>query len=148
MGTILHEKTYGCYPCRSFVSYVQKWSTLPLANVGHSIEVGRHRCEVVGFHMENHDEPSWYYHGRHLQCLLWFYHEGLQQSLLDHQVEERQINCTLMEAAHVGVDEDVVDQWLGRFLGLITGGDPSVCKSNGLHVHILRLSFIELGYIL
>ena len=39
-------------------------------------------------------------------------------------------------------------QWSGRFLGMITGWDPSVCKSNQLHVDILRFSFIELGYIL
>ena len=30
----------------------------------------------------------------------------------------------------------------------VIGGDPSVCKSNRLHVHILRFSFIELEYIL
>ena len=40
------------------------------------------------------------------------------------------------------------DQWPGRFLGII-GWDPSVCRSNRLHVDdILRFSFIELGYIL
>ena len=39
-------------------------------------------------------------------------------------------------------------QWSGRFLGTMTGGDPSVCKSNRLHVDILWLSFIKLGYIL
>ena len=33
------------------------------------------------------------------------------------------------------------DQWSGRFLG-ITGWNPSVCKSNRLHVHILRFSFV------
>ena len=38
-------------------------------------------------------------------------------------------------------------QWSGRFLGM-TSWDPSVCKSNRLHVHILRFSYIELGYIL
>ena len=38
-------------------------------------------------------------------------------------------------------------QWPGRFLG-ITGWGLSVCKSNRLHVHILRISFIKLGYIL
>ena len=30
------------------------------------------------------------------------------------------------------------NQWLGGFLGIITGCDPSVCKSNRLHVDILR----------
>ena len=42
-------------------------------------------------------------------------------------------------------------QLLGRFLGIklrLTGWDPSVCKSNRLHVDILRFSFVELGYIL
>ena len=38
-------------------------------------------------------------------------------------------------------------QWSGRFLG-VTGWDPSVWKSNRLHVHILRFPFPELGYIL
>ena len=33
-------------------------------------------------------------------------------------------------------------QWSGRFLG-----DPSVCKSNRLHVDNLQFSFIKLGYI-
>ena len=37
-------------------------------------------------------------------------------------------------------------QWLGRFLGII-GWDPSVCKSNRLHVDILRFSYINLRYI-
>ena len=37
-------------------------------------------------------------------------------------------------------------QWSGRFLG-ITRRDPSVCKSNQLHVGILRFSFIKSGYI-
>ena len=37
---------------------------------------------------------------------------------------------------------------IGRFSG-ISGWDPSACKSNRLHVHILRFSFIKLGgYIL
>ena len=40
------------------------------------------------------------------------------------------------------------NQWSGRFLGIIIGWDPSVCKSNRLHVDILRFSFIKLGYIL
>jgi len=35
----------------------------------------------------------------------------------------------------------------GEFLGII-GRDPSVCKSNRLHVDILRFCFIKLGYIL
>ena len=39
-------------------------------------------------------------------------------------------------------------QWWGRFLGIIIGWDPSVCKSNQLHVDILQFSFIKLGYIL
>ena len=43
--------------------------------------------------------------------------------------------------------KDVHMQWSGRFLG-ITGWDPSVCKSNRLHVDILQFSFIKLGYIL
>ena len=29
-------------------------------------------------------------------------------------------------------------QWSGTFLGIITGWDPSVCKSNRLHVYILQ----------
>ena len=37
--------------------------------------------------------------------------------------------------------------WSGRFLG-ITGWHPSACKSNRLHVDILRFSFIKLGYTL
>ena len=40
------------------------------------------------------------------------------------------------------------EQWSGRFLGIIISRDPSVCKSNRLHVEILRFSFIEWGYIL
>ena len=36
-------------------------------------------------------------------------------------------------------------QWSGRFLGII-GGDPSVCKSNRLHVDILQFSFIRVGH--
>ena len=35
-------------------------------------------------------------------------------------------------------------QWSGRFLG-ITGWNPSDYKSNRLHVHILRFSFVKLG---
>ena len=38
------------------------------------------------------------------------------------------------------------NQWLGRFLSII-GWDPSVGKSNRLHVDILWFSFIKLGYI-
>ena len=40
------------------------------------------------------------------------------------------------------------NQWSGRFLGIITGWDPCVCKSNWLHVDILRFSFTKFGYIL
>ena len=40
------------------------------------------------------------------------------------------------------------DQWSGRFLGIITGWDPSISKSNRSHVDILRFSFIKLRYIL
>jgi hypothetical protein len=39
------------------------------------------------------------------------------------------------------------DHWSGKFLDII-GWDPSVCKSNRLHVEILWFSFIKLGYIL
>ena len=39
------------------------------------------------------------------------------------------------------------EQWLGRFSDII-GWDPSVCKSNRLHIDILRFSFLILGYIL
>ena len=41
-----------------------------------------------------------------------------------------------------------VKQWSGRFLGIMTGWDTSVCKSYRLHVAIIRFSFIKLGYIL
>ena len=54
-------------------------------------------------------------------------------------------------------NEDIHYQWSGRILtggeitkrilGIITGWDPSACKSNQFHVHILRFSFIKLGYI-
>ena len=37
---------------------------------------------------------------------------------------------------------------IGEILGISTGWDPSVCKSNWLHVDILRFFFIKLGYIL
>jgi hypothetical protein len=37
---------------------------------------------------------------------------------------------------------------IGRFLGIIIGCDPSVCKSNRLHVDILQFSFMKMGYIL
>ena len=41
-----------------------------------------------------------------------------------------------------------VEQCSGRFLG-ITGWNPSIYKSNRLHVHILRFSFVKFkGYIL
>ena len=43
--------------------------------------------------------------------------------------------------------EEEEDQWSGRLLGVI-GWDPSVCKSNWLHVDILRFSFVKLAYIL
>ena len=43
--------------------------------------------------------------------------------------------------------ENWLYQWLGRFLGII-GWDPSVCKSDLLHVDILWIFFIILGYIL
>ena len=39
-------------------------------------------------------------------------------------------------------------QWSGKFLGITTGRDPGACKSNRLHVHIHRFSFIKLKYIL
>ena len=51
----------------------------------------------------------------------------------------QQIRVELLDKCH--------KQWSGRFLG-ITGWYPRVCKSNRLHVHIVRFSFIEMGYIL
>jgi hypothetical protein len=39
-----------------------------------------------------------------------------------------------------------VKWWSGRFLGII-GWDPSVCKSNRLHVDILWFIYIKLRYI-
>ena len=44
-------------------------------------------------------------------------------------------------------NENGSHQWSGRFLGII-GGDPSICKSNRLHVGILRFCLYKLGYIL
>ena len=54
-----------------------------------------------------------------------------------------------MSAKGVGRKEGdgAPEQWPGRFLG-ITGWDPSVWKSNWLHVDILRFTFIKSGYIL
>ncbi len=46
----------------------------------------------------------------------------------------------------ISIEVNVV-QCLGRFLGII-GQDPSVSKSNRLHIVIIRLFFIELRYIL
>ena len=41
----------------------------------------------------------------------------------------------------------VLEQWSVNFLGMISW-DPSVCKSNRLHVDILRFSFTKLGYFI
>ena len=41
-----------------------------------------------------------------------------------------------------------LDSMIGEDFGIITGWDPSVCKSNRLHVDILRISFINSEYIL
>ena len=49
--------------------------------------------------------------------------------------------------AHKKVSKGRPDQWSGRFLG-ITGWHPGVCKSNWLHVDILRFSSTRSGYIL
>ena len=43
--------------------------------------------------------------------------------------------------------QETWEQWLGRFLDII-GWDPSVCKSKWLHVDILQVTFVKLGYIL
>ena len=42
---------------------------------------------------------------------------------------------------------DFLELVFGEILA-ITGWNPSVYKSNRLHVHILRFSFVKLGYIL
>ena len=50
----------------------------------------------------------------------------------------------ITKCSSVSTHLDSVDsskQWSGIFLGII-GWDPSVCKSNRLHVDILRFSFI------
>ena len=44
------------------------------------------------------------------------------------------------------LDDQNLHQWSGTFLGPI-GWDPSVCKSNWLHVDILLFSYIKLRYI-
>ena len=36
---------------------------------------------------------------------------------------------------------------IGEILGITTGWDPSVCKSNRLHADILRFSFIKIGVL-
>ena len=48
----------------------------------------------------------------------------------------------------IGNFAEVLNQWSGRFSGSITGWDPNVCKSNQLHVDILRFSFMQLRYML
>ena len=44
----------------------------------------------------------------------------------------------------IGIAGRGASQWSERFLG-ITDWDPSVCKSNRLHVHIVQFSFIKFG---
>ena len=45
------------------------------------------------------------------------------------------------------LNSNALIQGSGRFVG-VTGWDPSVCKSNWVHVHNLRFTFIKLGYVL
>ena len=60
--------------------------------------------------------------------------------------EKLSIKCKYQMHGNLQVNRalSIEAQWLGRFLG-ITGWDPSVCKSNRLHVHILQVSFTKLG---
>ena len=59
----------------------------------------------------------------------------------------------LLQAAHEAPatayqcpqDQAQLRQWWGRFLGILIGCDPCVCKSNRLHVDILRFFFINWG---
>ena len=50
------------------------------------------------------------------------------------------------EESNTGQCLSLLHQWLGSFLS-INGWDPSVCKSNRLHVDILRFSFIKLARV-
>ena len=47
-----------------------------------------------------------------------------------------------LAAVNVYREAEVIGEIFGHNL---TGWDPSVCKCNRLHVHILRFSFIKLG---
>ena len=58
---------------------------------------------------------------------------------------ERSIFCR-PKSCLKGIEDFNLEQWPERFLGIITGWYPSACKSNRLHVHILRFPFIELGW--
>jgi hypothetical protein len=62
----------------------------------------------------------------------------MSKNLLDHWAKSSNLLKSVSVRGH----------WSGRFLGIIIGWDPSVCKSKRLHVDILRFSFIKLGYIL
>ena len=54
------------------------------------------------------------------------------------------VNCLLQLSFKI-----VPKQWSGRFLGIVIGWDPSVCKSNQLHVDNLQFfSFNKFWYIL
>lgn len=52
-----------------FVSHVQDWVILSKSHVGDPIEVRKDECQASGLHMQDHDEPAQYRHGRHLERL-------------------------------------------------------------------------------
>jgi hypothetical protein len=93
------------------------------------IEVHGHGCEVSCFHIENHDESSWWPNGRHLNVTFDtitgvsnMRNFNAKKLLLDHHMEERTINRTLhdfegdggrncwfrFERASKALDEDLV----------------------------------------
>ena len=82
------------------------------------------------------------HHGTYC-ALLWFYHFFYTQTYFG-----RTHGCWVLLVLRIWnfPRHTSVSQWSGRFLCII-GRDPSVCKSNRLHVDILRLFYIVLRYI-
>ena len=78
-----------------------------------------------------------------LPTFRWKFWNWIKTCILPpHVVEANALSLKIWDGPYLYLFQSLM-QWSGRFLGIITGWDPSVCKSNRLPLDILQFSFIK-----
>jgi hypothetical protein len=118
--------------------------------MGDPIEVRANGCEASDIHLENHDETLYNPHGRHIQCISHtitrvsnIRYFNAQQTVLDHRVKERHVDCALKEDIVVEGDE-MYPEFGGFIWTWMVEGSQEVHNSNPTITYKQKMCLVKL----